>query len=45
MGLFLFRNEMKKYEEYFEKEKKILSNLYFLKDKQEIYNYIGIDLE
>jgi WD40 repeat protein len=45
VALYLLRNEMKNYEHQFNVEKKFLSQLYLLKDKHEIYQTTGINLE
>ena len=45
MGLFLLRNDLKNFPEFFEKEKNCLSKLYLNKSKEDITNIIKFDFE
>lgn len=45
VALYLLRNEMKNFDHQFNLEKKFLSQLYLLKDKSEVYQTTGINLE
>ena len=45
IALYLLRNEMKGFEHHFNLEKKFLSQLYLLKDKQEVFQATGVNFE